>query len=64
MSTIIYKTINQKWSVKKGYKNAQIGSNVMSVSVQNIDRNQTQKTEVNVTGAIILVLPTNVTGVK
>ncbi|XP_056006165.1 adhesion G-protein coupled receptor D1-like [Ostrea edulis] len=64
VSTIIYKTINQKWSVKKGYKNAQIGSNVMSVSVQNIDRNQTQKTEVNVTGAIILVLPTNVTGVE
>jgi hypothetical protein len=50
--------------VKKGYKNAQIGSNVMSVSVQTIDKNQTQKAEVNVTGAIILVLPTNVTGVK
>ena len=64
MSTIIYKTINQKWSVQKGYHNAKLGSNVMSVSVQNLDRNLTEKTEVNVTGAITVVLPTNVTGVR
>ncbi|XP_078311792.1 adhesion G protein-coupled receptor L2-like [Crassostrea virginica] len=62
VSTIIYKTINQKWSVQKGYHNAKLGSNVMSVSVQNLDRNLTEKTEVNVTGAITVVLPTNVTG--
>uniref|UniRef100_K1QL08 G-protein coupled receptors family 2 profile 2 domain-containing protein n=1 Tax=Magallana gigas TaxID=29159 RepID=K1QL08_MAGGI len=62
VSTIIYKTINQKWSVRKGYHNAQIGSNVMSVSVQNLDQNKTHKAEVNVTGAITVVLPTNVTG--
>lgn len=64
VSTIIYKTINQKWSVRKGYHNAQIGSNVMSVSVQNLDQNKTHKAEVNVTGAITVVLPTNVTGVR
>ncbi|XP_061171308.1 adhesion G-protein coupled receptor D1-like [Saccostrea echinata] len=64
VSTIIYKTINQKWSVKKGYNYAKIGSNVMSVSVQNINKNQTEKAEVNVTGAITIVLPTNVTGVE
>ncbi|KAK3095158.1 hypothetical protein FSP39_010881 [Pinctada imbricata] len=61
VSVIVYKTVNQRWSVKKGYQNAQIGSNIMSVSLQQPENNTVHKLDVNVTGAVIVVLPTNVT---
>ena len=60
---IVYKTVNQRWSVKKGYTNAKIGSNIMSVSVQQPRNDSMVQKAVNMTGAVTVVLPTNVTRV-
>ncbi|XP_021360076.1 adhesion G-protein coupled receptor D1-like [Mizuhopecten yessoensis] len=62
MTTIVYQNIQKRWTLQQGYRHAQIGSHVLSVSLQRLHNVTSERLNISQPKSITMVLPTQVNG--